>query len=371
LRGESLKSYNGTRRIFSRGNVCHAPTVNINFDQSGSASVCCYNREHILGRYPENSLMDMWKGDKADQLRTFIKEGDLSHGCQMCEKQIDSGNYHGVRARYFDNYASRPANILKGLIGRSDEFQMPQCLEFELSNVCNLECTMCNGHFSSLIRKNRENLPELENPYDDSFVEQLTPFLLQLQDAKFLGGEPFLVPIYYKIWEKIAEDNPKIRIHITTNGTVYNNRVKSVLEKLKCGIIISIDSIEKETYEKIRLNANYDRVMANVHRFQEYARSTNNWFSFAVCPMTNNWKEIPDLIRYCNTNETFVCFNTVYNPEELSLQSFTSEQLRAVIEYYEAQTFAGYGFLYRQNKKVFQGVINQLKEWKADNREVD
>ena len=370
MRIEKLRSYNATRRIFSRGQVCYAPTVNINFDQSGVASACCYNREHILGKYPENSLTEMWKGESANQLREFVKEGDLSHGCQMCEKQIDGGNYHGVRARHFDNYPSRPVNILKRWIGSSEEPQMPQCLEFELSNICNLECTMCNGHFSSLIRKNRESLPELENPYDDAFVEQLIPFLPNLQDAKFLGGEPFLVPLYYKIWDKLAQHNPKVRIHITTNGTVYNNKVKGVLEKLKCGIIISMDSIVKETYEKIRVNASYERVMDNVQHFREYAKSTGNWFSFAICPMTNNWKEMPDLIRYCNANETFVCFNTVYNPEELSLQSFSSEQLRGVVEYYEEQAFAGYGFLYRQNKKVFQGLINQLKEWEADNRKL-
>lgn len=311
----------------------------------------------------------MWEGEQADQLRAFIKQGDLSHGCQMCEQQIEGGNYHGVRARHFDDYPSRPSNIIKRFTGKADELQMPQCMEFELSNICNLECTMCNGHFSSLIRKNREHLPAQENRYDDAFVEQLIPFLPHLQDAKFLGGEPFLIPIYYQIWDKIAEHNPKIKVHITTNGTVYNNKVRSVLEKLRCGIIMSIDSIEKETYESIRVNANYDRVMENVQHFRAYARSTGNWFSFAVCPMVTNWKEMPDLIRYCNTNKTFVCFNTVYNPKELSLRSFSSEQLREVINYFGAQKFSGSGFLYRLNKKVFRGLINQLKEWERENRQ--
>ncbi len=360
------KEYNITRSIFSRDQICHAPTVNINFDQSGIASACCYNRQHILGKYPENSLMEMWKGERADQLRAFIKEGDLSHGCQLCEKQIDGGNYHGVRARHFDNYASRPSNIIKRLTGRSNELQMPQCMEFELSNICNLECAMCNGHFSSLIRKNREHLPALEDPYDDAFVEQLIPFLPHLQDAKFLGGEPFLVPIYYKIWDKIAQHNPNIRIHITTNGTVYNNRVKGVLEKLRCGIVISVDSIVKETYESIRINADYERVMTNINHFREYARSTGNWFSFATCPIINNWKEMPNLLRYCNANQTYAYFNTVFNPSLLSLRSLTSEELLEIISYFEKQSFSGYGTIQQHNNKVFTGLINQLKEWERE-----
>ena len=363
------RSYNSTRRVFNRNKICHAPSVSINFDQSGMASACCYNREHVLGQYPENSLIEMWQGEKAQQLREFIDEGDLSHGCQLCHKEIVGGNFFGVRARHFDKYPSRPINVINRLVGRSDELLMPQCMEFELSNLCNLECTMCNGHFSSLIRQNREGLPKLENPYDDEFVEQLRPFLPHLQDAKFLGGEPFLVPIYYKIWDRIAEYNPKIKVHITTNGTVFNNKVKGVLEKLRCGVIMSIDSIEKDTYESIRINANYERVMENVQHFRKYARSIGSWFSFAICPMTNNWQEIPNLIRYCNENKTFVCFNTVYNPKELSLESFSSMELREVIHFYEKQTFTGFGFLYRLNKKVFQGLINQLKDWERNKRD--
>jgi hypothetical protein len=42
----------------------------------------------------------------------------------MCEKQIDGGNYHRVRARHLDNDSSRLANILNRLIGRSDELQI-------------------------------------------------------------------------------------------------------------------------------------------------------------------------------------------------------------------------------------------------------
>jgi len=366
MRNEKLKAYNASRHIFSRGQVCHAPSVNINFDQSGVASACCLNRDHILGRYPENSLMEMWEGERADELRKLIKEGDLSHGCQICENQIDGENYYGVHGRHFDSYASRASSIIKRLTSQSESLQMPQCMEFELSNICNLECTMCNGHFSSLIRKNREQLPEQINKYDEAFVEQLISFLPHLKDAKFLGGEPFLIPIYYKIWDKIAEHNPNIKVHITTNGTVYNNRVKGVLEKLRCGIIMSIDSIERDTYESIRINADYDRVMDNIKRFQDYAKSTGSWCSFAVCPMTINWKEMPDLIRHCNNNKTFVYFNTVFYPEELSLQSFPSLQLRGIIAYYEKQKFDGYGSLFRINKMVFQGLINQLKEWERE-----
>lgn len=370
MQSDELKEYNATRNILSRGIVCHAPTVNLNFDQSGAVTACCYNRKHVLGRYPTNSLVEMWEGEPAQQLREYIKEGDLSHGCQLCEHQLKDHNYYGTHARHFDKYASDPREVLRRIFGNSADIPMPRCMEFELSNICNLECTMCNGHFSSLIRKNRENLPELRNPYDDAFVDQLKPFLPYLKDAKFLGGEPFLVPIYYQIWELIASVNPKIKIHITTNGTVYNNRVKSVLDKLKCGIIMSIDSIEKQTYESIRINANYDRVMANIEHFRNYARSTGNWFSFAVCPMTLNWQEIPDLVRYCNANRTYIYFNTVISPEELSLRSMSSNELQSIVDRYEKQSFSKNGSIQWHNQQAFASLTNQIKAWQSEKQPI-
>jgi MoaA/NifB/PqqE/SkfB family radical SAM enzyme len=76
---------------------------------------------------------------------------------------------------------------------------MPKVMEFELSNECNLECVMCNGSFSSSIRKNREKLPPIISPYNDDFVNELDAFIPHLTDAKFLGGEPFMIEIYLKI----------------------------------------------------------------------------------------------------------------------------------------------------------------------------
>ena len=55
-----------------------------------------------------------------------------------------------------------------------------------------------------------------ENPYDAAFVKQLEEFIPHLEEVKFYGGEPFLIEIYYEIWEKIMELNPKVRISVQT-----------------------------------------------------------------------------------------------------------------------------------------------------------
>ena len=68
-------------------------------------------------------------------------------------------------------------------------------MEFSISNVCNLECVMCNGNFSSAIRAHRDQLPPAKSVYSNAFDPVLRSILPHLFRAKFLGGEPFLIPV--------------------------------------------------------------------------------------------------------------------------------------------------------------------------------
>ncbi len=335
LSQKTIQAYNASRSCANKKTVCHAPLVNLNFEQTGEVRACCYNFKHILGKWPEQSIRDIWAGQKLNSLRGFINENNLGGGCIECGKMIEAGNYQGVRAKYYDEYASNPLttqiNKVKHLI--TGGFEYPKVMEFELSNECNLECIMCNGSFSSSIRKNREKLPPIISPYNEKFVEQLEEFIPHLTDAKFLGGEPFMIDIYLTIWERILKINPKIRIHITTNGTFLNNRIKDLLEGLNAGIILSIDSIEKETYKAIRVNGNYEKVMENLVYFMDYTKRKKTFISMAACPMTNNWREMPAMLDFCIERNITLYFNVVFTPFELSLKELSSAKLTEIVTF--------------------------------------
>ena len=55
--------------------------------------------------------------------------------------------------------------------------------------------------------------------------------------------------------------NPKLKINIATNGTVYNKQVRTILDKCNIHLNISIDSLDKENYESIRINGDFDELM--------------------------------------------------------------------------------------------------------------
>lgn len=249
----TIQEYNRTRTAPQLKYICHAPFTNLFFGYDGKIGVCCYNRLNILGTYPETGIIDAWNGDILKELRSKIKRYDFSGGCYCCQVQLVEKAYNTILARNYDYFVP--------------DIRYPKSMEFELSNRCNLECIMCNEENSSAIAIKKTGQQPKLLPYDDNFIEQLRPFIPYLRSTKFMGGEPLLIPIYYKIWELIIEINPSCEIVIQTNGTVLNDKIKDLLEKGNFSISISIDSIVKETYESIRVNADYNKVMSNLEYF--------------------------------------------------------------------------------------------------------
>jgi MoaA/NifB/PqqE/SkfB family radical SAM enzyme len=354
-----LSEYNKIRKTENKEIFCHAPFTNMNFEQNGNVTVCCYNRKHILGTYPKASLNDMWYGEKADQLRRYMKSNVLPKGCEICNMQFQSKNFGGLRANAFDSLAEKMYPESEGRL-----ISMPKMLEFEISNICNLECTMCNGFFSSLIRRNRENLPPLNSPYDEFFVKQLEPFIPHLKEAKFLGGEPFLIKTYYQIWNLIIQLNPNIKVSITTNGTILNDRIKHILEKMNTDIIISIDSLEKENYERIRINAKFDLVMGILRYFRDYVTRKRTTLSIATCPMQQNWKEMPYFLRFCNEQGIYLYFNTVTWPEDHSLETMSQDELSKIVKFLRPVILIENTDVHRYNNSNYRDLIRQISYWR-------
>ena len=344
-----VSEYNASRPR-SQDILCYAPFKNIYFGFDGKATACCYNREHPLGTYPQDTIEEIWFGEKAEKLRAYIKHNDLSHGCIGCKHHFDAKNFKGVQAKDFDHY---PTN----------KNMYPSVMSFELHNTCNLECTMCNGNFSSLIRKNKENRSPLHCVYDDAFINQLEKFLPHLNYAKFYGGEPFLIEVYYQIWEALHKLNTGVRIEVQTNATVLNKKVKDILDLLDFNINLSIDSLQKETYEQIRVNARFEKTMEHVEYFSEYCKRKNTKLFVSVCPMRQNWKELPDFVRFCEEHNAHLYFHLVWSPSHCALWNLNSTKLTEIVEFLTAQSFTPKTSLQESNCRHYYDNIKLIVSW--------
>lgn len=367
LSKDTLQAYNNVRQTKHKSLLCHAPFTSLNFEQNGNVTACCFNRKEILGKYPAQSISEIWGSAAAKDLRKKISQNSLEGGCKLCNILLESGNYNGTKAIFYDEYAHDLNKWQQlGALAGIPQAPFPKVFEFEISNTCNLECVMCSGYFSSSIRKNKERLPELAQPYDEAFVEQVAGFLPQITDLKFLGGEPFLVDLYYKIWDKAVVINPAVRIHITTNGTMYNQRIEELIQKLNANIIVSMDALSKERYELIRKGARLERTLENFARFKKVAEAKKTYLGITCCVMANNWMEIPDLVRFANAQHVQIHFNIVWNPGHLSIRFMKYEEIEAIINFLKSEDFSAQSQHELINKRNYLEIINTLEFWKKE-----
>ncbi|NLB27229.1 MAG: radical SAM protein, partial [Bacteroidales bacterium] len=310
------KAYDKHRYIGSQPLLCYAPFKNLYFGISGNVRACCRNESYIFGSYPQQSVKEIWNGRKVFLLREKIKNNDLSLGCYECYQHLKGGNFSAVIAKMFDTQKLNS--------------HYPSMMEFELDNTCNLECNICAGRLSSSIRKNREKLPPYKTPYDSNFVTQLEEFIPHLEEARFYGGEPFLIKLYYEMWELMIRINPKIKIYVQTNGTILNDRIKKLLEKGRFIINVSVDAMDKQLFEKLRINANFDTVMENLLYFYHYTRRKKTFFCITPTMMRDNWQELPKLISFCNSLNIPLFYNTLYSPKHFALNNLPEDELKKI-----------------------------------------
>jgi MoaA/NifB/PqqE/SkfB family radical SAM enzyme len=350
--------YQASRRADTdRSVLCHAPFISLNFDQSGNVTACCYNRDFVLGKYPEQSVHEIWTGPRVRELRDAFLNGTEAQGCDLCFRQLKSRNFAGVLMRNFDGYAT--AGYRNGKVAA----ETPLMLEFEISNTCHLECVMCGGHWSSAIRARREKLPPLHNPYDHNFVKQIEQFVPSLVGAKFLGGEPFLIKRYHEIWDSFRRLNPEAPLWITTSAAEIPERPREMIEHIRAHFSVSIDAITPATYEAIRVNASFDKVMQNIEYLLAYTRRRNTSLGFTICPMTYNWVELPAIMEFCEARQINVHFNTVTRPSEASLASLSGRELKKILNYLEERTRDCIASWLPTNRGQWASLNNQLRAW--------
>ena len=176
--------------------------------------------------------------------------------------------------------------------------QLPNYVQIEPVGQCNLRCQMCSIQF-------RKDGPPYGPPAFMEFetythiVDQFT----NLQELHLQGlGEPMMHPRFFDMVEYAASKG----IHVSTNSnlTLLNDRraqrcVTSGLRSLH----ISIDGANAETYERIRVRAHFERVVANVERIlaaRARLESAYPRLRMVMVIMRQNLHELPDMVRFAH-----------------------------------------------------------------------
>jgi len=258
----------------------------MDFAPEGFVHGCCVNAAWPLGDVRRQGLREIWDGDRARSLRAAVQRGDLGYGCGNCRHRLEHGT--GFADVEYYRWMSEPADP-----------DWPEVMAFGLSNTCNLACVMCGGNLSSRLRA-IEGRPRLEPAYGDRFFAELEDFLPHVRRTEFRGGEPFLIREHHRVWDLLADLGLCPEVQVTTNGTLWDERVHRVLDRFPTQITFSLDGLDPTVNSAIRVGSDHATVLANAERFAAYTRAVGTRFDLSFCLLRQNWRELADLVRFAD-----------------------------------------------------------------------
>ena len=194
-------------------------------------------------------------------------------------------NLNFISYRFLWNFVARYDHVTK----------FPLHLDIETTDSCNLKCVMC-------VHGIGDGVPDT-GMIDMNFAKKMIDQAVKggTRSVKFnWRGEPAL----HKGLEELvreAKDKGILEVQINTNGIPFTEkRIRSIID---CGldrIIFSMDGATKETYEKIRVKADFDKLMKNIKLFHEIRsekKQVKPFIRIQMVKMKDNENEVNKFIN--------------------------------------------------------------------------
>lgn len=227
-------------------NFCHMPWHGLAVAANGNIKPCC-QWSGSLGKVEQQNLVEEFKHNpKIKNLRRQFLNNERPASCVSCwtrEDQIGESRRKWFAEKFIDTipndyeYKETVDNLLWTQ------------MDINLSNVCNLKCRMCGSWASNswfeedlALAKispefKKESNPEVQVIRQHSLEDltSLLPYVAKLKRIDFKGGEPMMAKNHVPFLEMLIEKglHDKVVLQYTTNGTVVNPKILTVLGKFK------------------------------------------------------------------------------------------------------------------------------------------
>lgn len=142
----------------------------------------------------------------------------------------------------------------------------PDHLDIELTNACNLRCSMCPREKMTR-RVGHMTKETLEKVLAEAHGKAKTCYLHQM-------GEPLLHPDLKEFIIKAKQVH--LWTSLSTNGVFLTEKAgQDLIDARLDHVVIAFDSLRSDIYDKIRVGSNYSLVLENIERFLEMVRDQN------------------------------------------------------------------------------------------------
>lgn len=185
-------------------------------------------------------------------------------------------------------YASYKISLL---LKRPVHWGKPVVMEIEPTTSCNLRCPQC----PSGLREFSRNTGMLDLPLYRKIIDELHRELMYL--ILYFQGEPFLNKNFLEFVKYAASKN--VYTATSSNGHYFTDEMaKATVESGLDRLIISMDGLTQETYQKYRVGGNLEKVLAGTERLiywkKKLGKTTPN-IIWQFIAFKHNEHEIPVL----------------------------------------------------------------------------
>ena len=274
--------------------ICDAPFSQVYIYPDGRVYLCpdCYlTPSAAIGNLNKNSFDEIWNSVTAQFIRREALRG-IYHYCSTTYCLSDT-NFH---AKTIPDKNIKYTCIQK---------KYPKMVCIGADSECNAACIMCRKELS---RMSDEELKE-----SNSKIEKL--YIPILKDAEFLTlsttADPFGSRNTRLLLKTAANTYPKLKFNILTNGILcdeFNCKELGIENRLN-KIMFSIHASNRNTYNDIVKNGNWDKVCKNIE-WAEEQRDKNkiNTLYLAFVVSSKNYYDIPDFIEFAKNHKIKALF---------------------------------------------------------------
>jgi len=165
-----------------------------------------------------------------------------------------------------------------------------------LTEICNLDCWMCDFRVSKKLTRVLPYSPE-------AFVQLLDHpvFRDSLRTLTFTGGEPFAHPQLPSMYAAIRDAYPDLRCNFSTNCTLLPKMLPvfdSVKNWKKAGMLVSIDGIDRHDQQRGKEGA-FSKTFANLEAIRERYPQLSITLKFTITPV--NYDELQKTYEFFNS----------------------------------------------------------------------
>lgn len=355
---------------------CVLPWVHFHAWPDSKVMPCCVADSNmpVSSIKKDETIIQMMNSEDYKKLRLAMMNDEPVEACKRCYDLELMGTWtmrqsHNKRKglEYVDLISKNTNDD-----GSLSDFKM-KYMDIRFSNICNMKCRSCGPGCSSQWAQEfmDERGPEVYEQYfkttkivvnnneDQKFMAKLKPYLKDVTEVYFAGGEIIITPEHYECLDYWVDNGLTDQVELTYTTNFSSLKYKKNVDLIaywkkfpKLKIWASLDA-HGDVAELIRKGTDWTRIVANIRTVKEQVPHAE----FQITPTISIWNvfTFPDFFDYMIA-EGFIDtkssprFNLATNPWYANIMILPVHVKRRLVELYRV-----YQDKYKDNKDIYNG----------------